>query len=459
MENLTLQEIAGAVNGKLLYSDGEAIIDKVSTDSKSGGASTLFVALKGERFDGHDFMGEFYENGGAVAISQRDTGLPVILVEDTRLALGDMARYYRGKFNLPVIGVTGSVGKTSTRRMIESVLSIAGKTCGTQGNLNNDIGLPRTLLTIDRTHQFAVIEMGMNHAGEIRYLANITKPDIAVITNIGTAHVGNLGSREGILRAKLEILEGLQPGGLAVLNGDDERLYAQKSKHPCRALFYGIHNPACDIRASDVTCGALESKFTVGGSAFAVHVPGVHHVYNALAAIAVGLEFHMPVPDIQRGVAAFRPADMRQTMAEIGGVRVIEDCYNANADSMLAALAVLAASDAGGRKIAILGDMYELGEFTQSEHRRVGDGVARHKIDLLITVGEYARDIAAQARAGGVTAISAENNQAALQAALDTLRAGDTVLVKASRGAKFEEISQGIQTLLTAETTKKNKQN
>jgi len=451
---MTLSEIARAVHGRLLHTEGTAFIDTVSTDSRQADGSTLFVALKGERFDGHDFIGGFYQGGGAAVISERETEGPVILVEDTRLALGALAKYYRRKFNLPVIGITGSVGKTSTRRMIESVLSAAGEVCGTQGNLNNDIGLPRTLLTLERAHQYAVIEMGMNHAGEIRYLTNITRPDIAVITNVGTAHIGNLGSREAILRAKLEILEGLAPGGLALLNGDDERLYAQKFKLPCRAMYYGIHNPACDLTARDVACGALESRFRVGRDAFAVHAPGEHHVYNALAAIATGVAFELPMIDIQKGVENFRPADMRQTMIDIGGVRIIEDCYNANADSMLAALAVLAASDmggpsgTGGRKIAVLGDMLELGEFTQAEHRRVGGCAARHGIDLLVTVGEYAAAIAETAMAGGVSAICVTDNRAALGAVLGLLRPGDTILVKASRSAKFEEISRGLQAFL-----------
>jgi UDP-N-acetylmuramoyl-tripeptide--D-alanyl-D-alanine ligase len=446
---MTLSEIAKAVHGELHHTDGAAFIDKVSTDSREADGSTLFVALKGERFDGHDFIDAFYQNGGRAVISERETDGPAILVEDTLLALGDLARYYRGKFSLPLVGITGSVGKTSTRRMIESVLSAAGKVCGTQGNLNNDIGLPRTLLTLERAHKYAVIEMGMNHAGEIRYLTGIAKPEIAVITNAGTAHIGNLGSREAILRAKLEILEGLAPHGLALLCGDDERLYAQRFNLPCRSMYYGIHNPACDLVARDVVCGALESQFKVGGDAFTVHAPGEHHVSNALAAIAVGLAFQLPVAEIQAGVESFRPAEMRQTMADIAGVRVIEDCYNANADSMQAALSVLAASDLTGRKIAVLGDMLELGEFTDAEHRRVGDCAVRHGIALLVTVGKYAAAIAEQAMEGGVTAVCADDNAAALRAVAGLLRPGDTVLVKASRSARFEEISQGIRAFLT----------
>jgi len=442
---MTLREIALAVNGRLLHGNEMALIDKVSTNSKQADASTLFIALKGERFDGHDFICDFYQQGGAAVISQKETGgQPVILVEDTLLALGDLARHYRSNFSLPVVGITGSAGKTSTRRMVESVLSAAGAVCSTQGNLNNQIGMPMTLLSLNSDHRYAVIEMGMNHAGEIRYLTKISRPGIAVITNIGTAHIGNLGSREAILAAKLEILEGLPPGGFALFNGDDPRLWAQKGKLPHRAFYYGIHNPECDLRAIDVNCRALESDFIVNGTGFTVHTPGEHHVYNALAAIAIGLELGLPMADIQRGVGDFRPADMRQAILEQNGIRVIEDCYNANAESMMAALSVLAASDLGGRRVAVLGDMYELGEFTELEHRRVGDFVAKKKIDLLVTVGGYAKFIAEQAILGGVHALSFENNQAALAELRNLIKGKDTVLVKASRGAKFEEISRNI---------------
>ena len=450
MEAMTLQEIACAVNGKLMNANSAAVIDTISTNSKEAGSSTLFIALKGERFDGHDFLPEFYRLWGAAAISQQESDWPVVLVEDTRVALGALAGYYRTKFNIPLIGITGSAGKTTTRRMVESVLSTAGPVCGTQGNLNNDIGMPKTLLTLDSSHHFAVIEMGMNHAGEIRYMTKLARPDIAVITNIGTAHIGNLGSRQAILRAKMEIFEGLPPYGLALLNGDDKRLWALRGKLPFRTMYYGIHNPACDIIALDVNCGALESTFNVGGADYHVAVAGEHHVYNALVAIAIGLEYHLPVEDLQRGVGNFRAGDMRQNVIETGGLRLIEDCYNASAESMLASLSVLGKSDFDGRKIAVLGNMGELGDFAESVHRQVGDHAVKCGVDVLFTVGDHARWIAENAQEGGVEAHSFDNKEKALQVLLGLVQAGDTVLVKASRGAKFEEISQGIQARLGA---------
>ena len=448
MEQMTLKEIAGAVGGRLINANSAAVIDTISTNSKEAGATTLFIALKGERFDGHDFLPEFYRLWGAAAISQQESDWPMILVDDTRAALGALAGHYRAKFQIPLIGITGSAGKTTTRRMVESVLSTAGPVCGTQGNLNNDIGMPKTLLTLNSSHHFAVIEMGMNHAGEIRYMTKLARPDIAVITNIGTAHIGNLGSQQAILRAKMEIFEGLPPYGLALLNGDDKRLWALRGKLPFRTMYYGIHNPACDVLAFDVNCGALESTFNVGGADYHVAVAGEHHVYNALAAIAIGLEHHLPVEDLQRGVSSFRAGDMRQNVMEVGGLRLIEDCYNASAESMLASLSVLGKSDLGGRKIAVLGNMGELGDFAERVHRQVGDHAAACGVDVLFTVGDHARWIAENAQAGGVEVASFQSNAEALEALLGLARAGDTVLVKASRSAKFEEISQGVQARL-----------
>jgi len=449
MEPITLKEIAHAVNGRLVNANSAAVIDAVSTNSKESGTSTLFIALKGERFDGHDFLPEFYRLWGACAISQHENDRPVIVVDDTRVALGALAGHYRQKFNIPLVGITGSAGKTTTRRIVESVLSTTGPVCSTQGNLNNDIGMPKTLLTLNSSHRFAVIEMGMNHAGEIRYMTKIAKPDIAVITNIGTAHIGNLGSRQAILRAKMEILEGLPSNGLALLNGDDKRLWALRSILPFRTIYYGIHNPDCDLLATNVDCGAQESAFRVNGAAFQLAVAGEHHVYNALAAIAIGLEYHLPIEALQCGVSDFRAGDMRQNVIEVGGLRLIEDCYNASVESMLASISVLAKSDTGGRKIAVLGNMGELGSFAESEHRRVGESVAQQRIDQLITVGEHAALIAEAAAKGGVAASSFQTNEEALGALLSFAQAGDTVLVKASRGAKFEEISRGVLTGLS----------
>ncbi|MCL2195471.1 MAG: UDP-N-acetylmuramoyl-tripeptide--D-alanyl-D-alanine ligase, partial [Oscillospiraceae bacterium] len=431
MEQMTLHEIAQAVSGRLLHGGENMPITSVSTDSRQAGQGTLFIALIGERFDAHDFVGEFFAAGGAAAIVNRELPIaqPQIIVEDTRLALGHLAAAYRAKFTLPLVGITGSAGKTTTRKMVQCVLGTAGAVCATQGNLNNDIGMPKTLLTLANCHRFAVIEMGMNHAGEIRYMTKIAKPDIAVITNIGTAHIGNLGSQQAILRAKMEIFEGLGEDGTALLNGDDPRLWALRGKLPFRTIYYGIHNDECDIQAKDVNCGAQGSIFTVREAGFVVPVAGEHHVYNALVAIAIGLGYGLPMQNLQEGVRSFKAGDMRQTTIDCGGIRIIEDCYNASVESMLASLSVLAKSDLGGRKVAILGNMGELGDFAESEHRRVGDHAAKCGVDLVITIGDDAALIAEQARAGGVAALAFDNKEVALQEILHTLRDRDTVLV------------------------------
>ena len=447
MERMQIEEIVAAVNGQVPDYDAGLSIDHISTNSKLVQGASLFVALRGERFDGHAFIDDFYRNGGQAALTEHAPAQRnAIAVKDTRLALGDLARHYRDKFSIPLVGVTGSVGKTSTRGMIAGVLSAAGPTCATHGNLNNDIGLPMTLFGLERPHRFAVIEMGMNHAGEISYLSQIARPSVAVITNIGTAHIGNLGSREAILSAKLEILDGLAPGGVVVLNGDDALLWGARDKISHRTVFYGIANDRCDYRADGVALDSNGSSFAFGKNGrVEVPVPGRHHVYNALAAVAVGSELGIPFATIKAGIARYESGDMRQEIIDLGGIKLIEDCYNANADSMRSALEVLSSLGPGGRKIAVLGDMYELGEFTEAEHRRVGKYAAEAKVELLITVGGLAASIARQAALDGIETLSFDDNQAALRHLKAVVAQGDVVLVKASRGAKFEEISRGLR--------------
>jgi len=445
-----IEEIVSAVNGHAPDYDTGLAIDHISTNSKLAQGSSLFFALQGERFDGHAFIGDFYANGGRAVITQREpTHRNAIAVEDTRLALGDLARHYRDKFSMPLVGITGSVGKTSTRNMIAGVLSAAGPTHSTKSNLNNDIGLPMTLFGLQGPHKYAVIEMGMNHAGEISYLSKIAKPGIAVITNIGTAHIGNLGSREAILHAKLEILDGLAPGGVIILNGDDALLYGAQDMITHRTVFYGIDNECCDYRAHDIALDSHGSSFSFRDEGrIEVPAPGRHHIYNALAAVAVGTELGIPFTQIKEGISRFESGDMRQEIIDLGGVKLIEDCYNANADSMKSALEVLSSLRPAGRKIAVLGDMYELGEFTEAEHRRVGTYAAKARVDLLVTVGKLATAIADQAALEGVEAVSFDDNQAAVDYLTTVLVQEDVVLFKASRGARFEEISRGVRFFL-----------
>lgn len=445
MVTTRLSEIAKYVNGELSAGE-DVIIENVTTASRDVKANSLFVAIKGERFDGHNFIADFFESGGTAVIAsdgvQRNNQ---IQVNDTKLALGDFARSYREKFNLPIIGITGSAGKTSTRQMIEGVLKTSGEVLATKGNLNNDIGLPMTLLSLEPRHKFAVIEMGMNHLGEIGYLSKIAKPDISVITNIGTAHIGNLGSKDKILEAKLEISEGLSPNGLVVLNGDDELLFSAKNRLPFRTIYYGIDNNKCDIIARNaVLCSDHGTFCTDDGAQYHVPSPGKHNILNALAAVAIGREFSLSSQQIAEGISSFKSENMRQNIFTVDGITIIEDCYNANPDSMKAALEVLAAFNTPGAKIAVLGDMYELGGFTNEAHALVGEYAAKLKIDLLVTVGELGKLIALQAEKHDTRCKCFNSNDEAASFLKSEVTSGDVVLLKASRSAKFEEISERL---------------
>jgi UDP-N-acetylmuramoyl-tripeptide--D-alanyl-D-alanine ligase len=453
LEKCTVREIA-AWSGGEIFGDDTLTVGGITTDSRSGGDDALFIALKGERFDGNAFAEDFLRRGTAVMTERRaepPPGKAVIVVDDTRKALRDAARRYRERFEIPVVGVTGSVGKTSTKDMIASVLSRKFNTLKTQGNFNNEIGLPLTVFNLTREHQCAVLEMGMNRVGEISRLTAIARPAAAVITNIGTAHIGNLGSRRNILKAKLEILEKLEPGGIVALNGDDKMLYALKGRLPHRVIYYGIDNLKADVVATDLVLGNDKSKFKteVNGEtrAFEINAVGQHHIYNALAAIIIGLYYN--VQDVAGGVAAFTAGGMRQNIIKIGGVTLIEDCYNASAASMEAALKVLSQLSGANRAVAVLGDILEQGAYAEKTHRQVGAAVAAFEIGQLVTVGKDARYIADEARQRGVSNIvSFDGNAEAARYLEQEVRQGDTVLCKASRGMRFEEISAALQASL-----------
>ena len=464
MESMALAQIAAAVGGQVEPEYAGVRVDSVTIDSRraDGGwtrpetgnrdHASLFVALKGERHDGHDFTDSFLAGGGTAALVEHPVDGPCVVVTDACRALGDLARHYRAQFDVPVVGVTGSVGKTSTRGMIASVLNTAGTVCSTAGNLNNAIGVPLTLLGLLASDRFAVVEMGMDHLGEMRYLTNIVRPTIAVITNIGTAHIANLGSRAAILQAKLEILEGLSPDGLVVLNGDDKLLRSASGDLKFRVRYYGVNDANGGIRAQDVDLRTTESRFSVDledrRHRFRVPAPGAHHIGNALAAITVGIECGIAVDDIKRGIENFTPEAMRQIIDVVHGVRIIEDCYNAGPESMKAALDVLALTAENGHKIAVLGDMLELGDFSAGFHREVGEYAVATHVDTVVAVGEDAELIAEAAESGGVPAHHLTTNAEAVALLTQMVAPGDTVLIKASHGMKFEEIAQGLRAAL-----------
>ncbi|MCL2702665.1 MAG: UDP-N-acetylmuramoyl-tripeptide--D-alanyl-D-alanine ligase [Defluviitaleaceae bacterium] len=442
---LTLREIAAAVNGRLSKPEYEnLIISGVTTDSRNVPEGSLFVAVAGEFFDGHDFIQSAFHKGASCAVTHKEleSARPLVIVEDTRKALLLLASYYLGLFNVKIVAITGSSGKTTTKDLIASVLSQRYRTHKTTGNLNNDIGLPITVFAMPTDTETAVLEMGMNHLGEISVLSRVAKPDIAVITNIGVSHIENLGSQKGILRAKLEILEGLKPGGFAIFNGDDEHLNTVKSTVsiyryglgkglPFRAINIVKHG----ISGISFTCLADNQAFDV----FAP-LPGMHMVYNALAAVSVGLALGLTCEEIQAGIKSFQPSSFRLNITKNNrGITIIDDAYNSNPVSAAAALDVLA--EAQGRRICVLGDMMELGERGPSMHYETGKHAAGLGIDLILCVGELSRHTYQGAEGSSRARYFADKEQA-LSFLKNELRTGDTVLVKASRAMAFEEISR-----------------
>ena len=446
MEPITVKELCAAVRGTLLQGDETTKLLGVNTDSRTVKEGEVFLPLAGERFDGHDYMAKALENGAAGCLCARvpETLFPgkfCIRVPDTLLALKDLAAWYRARFNLPVVQVTGSVGKTTTKEMIASVLGAKFNTLKTAANYNNEIGTPQTLLGLSRAHQAAVIETGMDRAGQIRYLGEMVKPDIAVITNVGDMHIEYLGSRENILKAKCEIFENLSPDGLAVLNGDDALLNTVSL--PQKILRCGL-SEHCDVRVSEVEdlgidgvrCAVTTKKERY---ALSVPAPGTHMVYAAAMAAAIGEYLGETKEEIERGVAAYEPSGSRMHVLRLSeNRRLLDDCYNAGPQSMEASLRVLAAS--GGKTAAVIGDMAELGGLTERAHREIGALTRELGIDTVIAIGERAKYF----REGNPSA----QWFAGVDEAMDAVRAAfapDTaMLVKASHSMHFEKIVEEL---------------
>lgn len=395
---VTTGEMSAAVRGTL-YGAADVTVTVLSTDSRSIENGMWFIPIKGERFDGHDYIDMALEKGAAGCFCSklpdiRREDKVYILVEDTKKALKDLASWYRGKFDLPIVQITGSVGKTTTKEMIAAVLSRRLRTHKTKGNLNGDIGAPLMVLGIMPEHEAAVIETGMDNFGQIRYLGEMIRPDFAVISNIGEAHMEFLGSREGILRAKSEIFENLRPGGVAVLNGDDELLNTLDLPFETIRCGFGEN---CSVRVKNVEdLGVAGVKCTVCTEkctyALEIPAPGVHMVYSAAMAAAIAERLGLTAEDICAGVRSFAPAGERLRVERLNGGRImINDSYNANPQSMGAALRVLASTPTT-KRIAMLGDMKELGDATAPGHREMGRLVGELGIDMLIAVGPYCRD-------------------------------------------------------------------
>ncbi|MGN0538549.1 MAG: UDP-N-acetylmuramoyl-tripeptide--D-alanyl-D-alanine ligase [Candidatus Fimenecus sp.] len=445
--NIQLSEIAKALGTTV---NSEKTVSRISIDSRDTDENTLFFAIKGERFDGHDFVKDVAEKGVAAVVCHKKTecDAPVIYVEDTKKAFLDLASCYRCSMKkLTVVGLTGSVGKTTTKEMIACVLGAKSKTLKTEGNLNNEIGVPKTLYRLDNSYDFAVVEMGMDNKGQITELSKCAKPDCAVITNIGVSHIENLGSREGILHAKLEILDGMKKGSPLFLNGDNDMLSTVKNDD-FKIITFGIENKNCDVIAENIRENGLSTEFTAvkGDLRRKITIPtvGIHNVYDALAAFAVGVEYKIQPEIIAKGLSEYTPSGMRQRINQVNGITVIEDCYNASPDSQKAGLNSLC-KIAKGRKIAVLGDMLELGSYAETAHRAVGEYAAECKLDALYTYGEQSRFTAESAEKAGLKKVYAfDTKQELIDALKKELKSGDTVSFKASRGMKLEEVFEEL---------------
>lgn len=453
---ISLEKAAQMMGGKCVNCDG-IFFTSVTTDTRKIEEGSLFVALCGEKFDGHDFAAQAIENGASAVVSQKKAdvlgeNIPTIEVENTYTALLDLAKGYRESLDLYVVGVTGSVGKTTTKDMIASVLSQGMKTQKTQGNLNNHIGVPKTIFSISENDEAAVIEMGMNHKNEISPLSKAAQPDIAVITCIGVSHIENLGSREGILEAKLEILDGMKPDAPIVISADNDILskLEQLGEHPI--IRTAVTSTDADITAKNITEGTEGSRFDVyvGQNFFvSLFLPaiGIHNIQNALLAVAVGIEMGLSELQIAAGIAAYAPSGMRQKITKIAGLTFIEDCYNASPTSMFASLTTLSSLSQGKRAIAVLGDMLELGEIAESSHLEVG-AFAAEKCSEVVCCGKLAKKIFEGAGQGGCKATLFDTNQKAAQYLVKTLGDGDVVLFKASHSMHFEEIISAVYAAL-----------
>ena len=452
MEPITVRELLQAVDGTLLgeFADLDLTVTHVQRDSRLIQPGDVFLPLLGERRDGHDFIERALNAGAAGTLTMRELdryqpGKFYILVKDTMLALGDLARWYRSRFRFPVIGITGSAGKTTTKDMIAAVLGEKFRVSKTRENYNNNLGMPETILNITRRSNMAVLEMGMNHFDEIDYLTRIARPDVAVIINVGYAHIENLGSREGILQAKCEIFHGMDPErGLAVLNGDDEML-ATVEHYPVPVIWCG-ESEKCTSRCLSIQPEGDDGMLMEGdvlGERMTFHIPaaGRHMMYSVLMAAAIGKTYGMTAEQIVRGVAHFVPSGKRMLrMPRRDKITLIDDTYNANPAAVEAVLEIISRRPEK-KKVAVLGDMLELGDQGPALHAECGRYAGEQKLDTLITVGSLSQYTAEAAREAGVGKVLwFATKEEAFSALAEEITPDSVVLFKASHSMKFSEL-------------------
>ncbi len=459
MKNLTLEHIAEACGG--IYYGAEALktkeITAVTTDSRKVEKDCLFVPIVGARVDGHNFIEQVMEAGAGCTLSEKNLGetqFPYIQVESSLQAVKDLAAYYLEQLQIPVVGITGSVGKTSTKEMIAAVLSEKYQVLKTQGNFNNELGLPLTVFRLREGDEIAILEMGISDFNEMHRLAAVAKPNTCVITNIGTCHLENLGDRDGVLKAKTEVFEHLKDNATVILNGDDDKLSTVETVQSKKPTFFGM-NTEFPVYADCVESRGLKGIFccihTAKGSfEIVVPIPGMHMVYNALAGTAVGLAYGMELEEIKRGIEKLQPVSGRFNIIETEKYTIVDDCYNANPMSMKASLQIM--KDALGRKAAILGDMGELGVTERELHADVGNFAGTCGIDVLVCVGELCKEMARAAEESAKTAgtvleiVHIDTLEQALERLGEFVREKDTVLVKASHFMQFDKIVKALQT-------------
>lgn len=478
-KDISVSDILTVCSGTLISGDNKLICGDFCQDSRLVKQGDTYIGIKGEKFNGSNFYEQAINNGAKICILQdveidedvikNYSNVAIIIVKDVVEAIQKLAKFKREKYDIPVIAITGSVGKTSTKDIVASVLSKKYNVLKTEGNANNHIGLPLTMLRL-KEHNAVVVEMGMNHLGEISVLTNIAKPTVVIITNVGTSHIGNLGTRENILKAKLEIIEGLQPEGTIIINNDNDMLhkwYLESTKNNVinygtentknsvinygaenkknNVITYGIENKS-DVVAKNIQLIGEKSIFNacVKSQDFEIQVPvgGMHFIYNSLCAVSVGNLFGVPNKQISQAITEFELTKNRMEIKKVKSITIINDCYNANYDSMKSAIEYLMGLE-GNRKIAILGDMLELGDFSKQLHEKVGEVISTQKVDILITVGNEAKYIASTAEKDGMDVNNiyyCKNNDEAIKIISSIKKAGDCILVKASNGMNFKQI-------------------
>lgn len=460
MNTTTISEIARLAGVKLESGDGSVLVDKVSTDSRTVKPGELFVALRGENFDGHKFVEEVAAKNAAGAIvdlawkGKVPESFAVLRADDTLMAYQNLAANYRKSLPLKVIAITGSNGKTSAKDFTASVLARKFRVTKTEGNFNNHVGLPRTILEATSDDQVAVWEIGMNHPGEIAALAKIASPDAGIITNIGIAHIEFMGSRDAIAKEKGALAQAIAPEGTVILNADD--LFSQKIVARTKAKLVFAGTTSGTVRATDIRQSADGSEFTILEGAHRCRaqlpVPGLHMVQNAMLAVAAGRLFGLSIEECAAGLASAPLAKARLQIKQIHGVQFIDDSYNANPDSMKAALRTLVELDADGKRIAVLGEMLELGQESERGHREVGECAAELGVDQLIAIGETGAIIAHAAEKSGLAkSVAVRSTSEAAEMLADVAAPGDLVLIKGSRSARTERVLEEFGSRQTAE--------